>query len=191
MPPSETTVTASPVEQLWGRFADMYGGETLKRRYGPTPPEAWREVVNSLPQRELVRAVRRLTHGGNPHLPTLPEFVKLAKGVGEDFESAKPMDALPNPNSAGTWDPWALKGNEHLMGYVTRNYRRFGGISPAEGEFITRTLVVAKNRWVETMLLADEEDRQDGGKAVWDSLMRQAEADIESRRAAQHSGVAA
>lgn len=187
MPPSTATAETrlpTAVEQLWNRLAEMYGAENLKRRYGPTPPLAWREVIDALPVHELTRAVRRLTHGGNPHLPTLPEFLKLAKAVGDDHEPVKPFNALPNPNNPGNWDAWVLTGNRHLMAEIYRNPRRF---TVRNHIAITEILVQAKNRWVETMRQTDAEDREDGGKAIWDSLMRQAEAEIAKRLAGQQS----
>jgi hypothetical protein len=70
---------ASKTEALWKRMAEMFGAETLARKYGDTAPETWITAVERLNQFELERGMRRLVYGGKTYIPTLPEFLRMCR----------------------------------------------------------------------------------------------------------------
>lgn len=171
-----------PATAVWRALGELFGPEAVTRKFGPQAPESWRAAIRSLRAHELERAMRRLLHGGKAYVPTLPEFIKLAKTIGgqdpADPVTSGPLAELPNPDNR-EWTAWALEGNRHLMGLVTRRFREF---NTPDHDRMTRILVAAKNRWVELIEQADEGEREDGGKELWDNCMRVAWAEIERGR---------
>lgn len=154
----------------------MFGADTLDRRYGLTPPDSWRDTFDRMPHVELQRGLRRLSFSGARHLPTLPEFVKLCRVVGDDqeFGGAKQTQSLTHERRVT--DEWGAVANAHLMAEVYKNPRRF---RPPHGVAITEILVRWKNEWARLMREATAEDREPSAqKSLWRACMNQAEAEI-------------
>lgn len=155
----------------------MFGADALERKFGRSIPAEWAGIVDRMPQAELERGMRRLVYSGKPHVPTLPEFVKLCKTVGDDQEFGGPKQSGPLiAGPAPVTDNWGAVANMHLMAEVYRNPRRFA--SP-DCERITQILVRWKNEWARLMREASDEDREpDAQKALWRACMTQAESEI-------------
>jgi hypothetical protein len=65
--------------------------------------------------------MRRLVHSGRAHVPSLPEFVRLCRTVGNDEEfGGDPPKALPAPDEF-QGDGWDLSANRHLLGHLVRS----------------------------------------------------------------------
>lgn len=175
---------SSPTAELWRRFGGMFGADALERKFGRSIPSEWRGVADRMPHVELERGVRRLVHSGRAHIPSLPEFVKLCKTIGDDqaFGGQKYAPPLLSGPPDVT-DNWVAAANRHLMAEVYRNPRRFAS---SDCDHITAVLVRWKNEWARLMREASDEDREpDAQKALWAACMTQAEAEIASTSAAQ------
>lgn len=176
----------SRANDLWKRFVGMFGGDSVERKYGLTPPPEWIAMVGRLKGFELDRGVRRLAYSGAVGMPSLPAFTKLCRAVGDDSvdEGPKPI-ALPNPD---TWqgDEWDMTANRHLLAYLMRGVLAKRTYTPAE----TQVLVAYKKAWSQDMrewgvnqetgeiLVPSVEDR----KRTWEECIQRAETDIAALR---------
>jgi hypothetical protein len=168
---------------LWRRFGGLFGGDAVERKFGPNPPVEWVEMVGRMNDFELQRGLRRLVASGKAHVPTLPEFVKLCRAVGDDaeFGGSKATNALPAPPPAIT-DVWGSAANTHLLGYVLGHAKDFRG--PDCGRR-TEILVRWKNEWARLMRDSDESEREvPAQKSLWAACMNQAETEIAQEAAA-------
>jgi hypothetical protein len=140
-------------------------------------------MVGRMNDFELQRGMRRLVASGKAHVPTLPEFVKLCRSVGDDseFGGAKAANALPAPPPAIT-DVWGSAANTHLLGYVLGHAKDFRG---QDCGWRTEILVRWKNEWARLMRDADESEREvTAQKSLWKACMTQAEIEIAAAVAA-------
>lgn len=181
---SSRSAPLSRADTLWMALLGMYGGDSVHRRYGTSIPPEWSGAINTLSDLQLQRGLRRLLHSGKPHVPTLPEFIRLARSIGNDPDLGDeaprppPMRALPErvPES----ELWNRQGNTHLMAYVGRHAARFrpDGLWGPRGEPVTMILVRWKNEWASLMRQCAPDEVLDGGRSLWDNCMSQAEAEI-------------
>lgn len=74
----------------------MYGTRHT-RDYGESVPEIWRQAIKTLKPFEIERGLRRLTSGGSGSPPTLPQFMKACRMIGEDEgpSNPAPVNGLP------------------------------------------------------------------------------------------------
>ena len=98
---------------LWTRLAEMYGQRWL-RDYGDEPTETWVRAVSGLSNDQVRKALTNLAKSGNPHPPTLPEFMSAAIGgatnehglnyVPQVYRQSTPMNRMldkPRDDEAG------------------------------------------------------------------------------------------
>lgn len=167
---------ASKAEALWKRMAEMFGAETLARKYGDTAPETWITAIERLNQFELERGMRRLVYGGKSYIPTLPEFLRMCREIGGEqwsevdnprVPAARHLEHKPQPR-------WDREGNEHLLGYLSRR-------DSARNRLDVMPLVAAKNAWAEDMRDAEMAGNlpADNGREWWEVTMRHAEAVVD------------
>jgi hypothetical protein len=167
--------------ELWLRFAGMFGAEALSRKYGDRPPEEWVKVVGKLRRPEFERGLRRMLHSGKPHIPTLPEFLRLCREVGGDDPDAPQPLKLTAPLQPPP-DKILKEGGKNLLREILRAAHRWG---PARGdragrhEADTLVLVRWKNEWVRLMRSADEDERESSHRQWWRQCMTAAWAEIE------------
>jgi hypothetical protein len=179
------------VEQVWSRLAGCYG-ESLVRKFGEEPPPEWRSVIVELNDYQLAQGMRRLKFSGKPHVPSLPEFVKLCRTIGhmDDIPDERPPQAHPALTHETKGDPWEIAGNTRMLGYITRKIPeepgRYGKRDSDPFRKAILTLVAMKNRWVELMQqvataegVPPEEQNQ-----CWNECMRMAEETIAAEKAA-------
>lgn len=166
----------------------LFGADALERKFGREIPTEWRGIVERMPIPELERGMRRLVYSGKAHVPTLPEFVKLCKAVGDDAEYGGPKGtaALPPPAQTVT-DAWGAVANRHLLAYVLKHHAQFRGGMRYGGHplpwLTTRTQILVrwKNEWARLMREADDADREpQAQKTLWQACMAQAEDEIAS-----------
>lgn len=192
----------SRAKALWTRLCGLFGSEALARKFGETPPPEWVAALSRLSEIEIERGLRRLVYSGASHVPTLPEFMKLARtvGSGEQFGEPRPPNALPAPSWSG--DAWDAAANPHLLAHITRmlkadpqRYGRaatylgmrvaFAPNADASGEFIEamQTLVAAKKLWAEEMRITPEDVRTVAyQREQWTEFMAAAETQIDAAR---------
>lgn len=157
----------------------MFGADTVERKYGRTIPDEWHVVLGRLTDYQMQQGMRRLVYSGKAAVPSLPEFVKLARTVGHDDSI---QDEPPAPNmlriTQDEPDPWFLVGNRHLFAYILRKMGQKRTFNEAE----TRILVRYKNLWTEQMRLsADEEGVPEAEQQeVWKEIISRAEAEFSS-----------
>jgi hypothetical protein len=116
-----TNPNTSRAIEIWKRFVGMFGADSVLRKFGDEPPLEWVVMIQKLRDFEVDRGLRRLVYGGKPHVPTLPEFVKLCRtiGVAEDVDDGPKPAALPNPE-AWKGDHWDVEANHHLRAHLMR-----------------------------------------------------------------------
>lgn len=123
----------------------MYGGR-LTRDFGESVPSTWRSAINSLKDHEVQRGIRRLTAAGSSSAPTLPQFVKACKTIGDDEGEIHPAStSLPAPPI--TWQ--VRTGNLALFRFLLSRQ----GVP----EDLVSELVAAKNKIVSTV--HDDDDQ--------------------------------
>ena len=111
----------SRANDIWRRFAGMFGADALERKFGAKPPAEWIVMLGRLNDRQIDQGIRRLAYSGKAHVPTLPEFTKLCRAIGgEDFDEGdhRPV-ALPNPDN-WSGDTWDAAANRHLLGHFIK-----------------------------------------------------------------------
>lgn len=174
---NRTSADSSRTAELWQRMGGLFGADALERKFGREIPTEWRGIVERMPIPELERGMRRLVYSGKAHVPTLPEFVKLCKAVGDDQEFGGPKQSGPLlEGPPPVTDNWGAAANTHLLAEVYKNPRRF---ATPDCDRITMILVRWKNEWARLMRDASDEDREPSAqKALWRACMTQAEAEI-------------
>jgi len=109
----------SRANEIWKRFAGMFGADALERKFGKQPPPEWGAMLSRLKDFEIDRGVRRLAYSGKAHVPSLPEFTKLCRMVGDDSVDEGPQRlALPSPDTF-VGDQWDLIANQRLLKFIT------------------------------------------------------------------------
>lgn len=150
----------SPAEQLWRHLSALFGVDSLKRRYGLTPPPEWAACLGRLSAAQLRNGVEKLTRSGAPQLPSLPQFLAMCHEARE-FEDS----GLDPRLSAPAIDAWEHVANLHLLDHV----RTCAGRGMYFDERSTRVLLEHKRTWAEDMRAEAGPDGVpiDRQKAVW------------------------
>ena len=71
-------MTPEQTKHLWRLLGQTYGHK-FADQYGPTPNEAWTAALTTLSQSQVKHALGEAIRSGSPFVPTLPEFVKMAR----------------------------------------------------------------------------------------------------------------
>jgi hypothetical protein len=168
--------------ELWVRFAGMFGAETLSRKYGDRPPEEWVKVVGKLRRPEFERGLRRMLHSGKPHIPTLPEFLRLCREVGGDDSGGNPEPLKLSAPLQPPPDKIVREASKNLLREILRAGHRWGperGDRAGRHEADTLIIVRWKNEWVRLMRSADDEERVANHRQWWRQCMSSAWAEID------------
>lgn len=193
--PSSQTADAR-ASAVWTRFVGLFGGDAVRRRFGDSAPAEWVAIIAKLTDYDLERGMRRLVYSGRAHMPSLPEFLRLCRVVGQSddiAEGPRPLQ-LEAPEDR-RFDAWAMTANRHLLAYVLEHTalrtRRYAPDWTTDGhrvtpgpEAIRRTAVLVrwKNEWAQRMRDGadahgvDVDDQRD----VWANCMRLAESEIDA-----------
>lgn len=168
----------SPVGELWRVLAESYGADTLTRAYGDTPPETWRQAVQTLTKYELQRGMTRMLRGGKVHLPKLPEFMRMCREPGSADDPPPTYRRLPPPPGGWRGDGWDTLAGGHMLAYVLKRATAGKGVLTVEQ---CNALVTGKNNWAELMRTAAQSDAlpKDAGRQWWDECMAEAEQQLE------------
>lgn len=167
-------------DEVWARIVGLFGGDAVKRKYGPSMPAEWRGIIAKLDAVQLERGMRRLVYSGRDQVPSLPAFVKLCRAVGDDTIDDEPQaPALPNPDR---WqgDDWDNAANRHLLAHITRklaanpaHYGRgasFKALRASEKDL--RDLGLDRHSLDATPRFVDNIQRLVGAKNAWAADMR-------------------
>lgn len=187
-----TTLSESRTDQLWAKFAGMFGGERLARAFGKVPPREWIDLVGGLKDFELQRGVRRVMASGTDQIPTCPKFRRLCQeSRNDDLDSNAPPPLPQLPSNLAAQDDWEVSASLHLLKHIRtrlgRNALAYGPIvygrdnngSP-EQQHCTAILMHWKKHWAQMMREEATADGVDGKyqREIWDSYMRMAEQEI-------------
>lgn len=169
-------------QQVWSRFAGLFGADALKRKFGMTPPPEWESGLSELSDAQLVNGMARVKNSGSDHIPTLPAFLQLCRTSNEWHGPYVPKDPPI------TMDKWAIAANYHLMAHIRRHPKKYAPDSRYDGAVqagpLTKTytgiVVQFKNAWAEDMRA---DDKGEGvtiahQKAAWDDCMARADEQI-------------
>ena len=118
-----TQQQSSRVDKVWLHIGQMFGADSLARKFGDQPPDDWRRLIDRLGEHELSRGLRRLAGSGRAHVPTLPEFLRMCREVGGDYADDAPK-ALPSPASL-RGEPKQFPDNERDFPSATVNGYRY------------------------------------------------------------------
>lgn len=181
----------SRANQIWTRFAGMFGADALERKFGKSPPPEWTAMLSRLNPFEVDRGLRRLAYSGKPHVPSLPEFTKLCRAVADDGVEEGPRPIALAAPAAGNFDGWAITSNNRFLKYITKRLtahpRAWGVPGSAQQAEATQIAVAYKNAWAQDMREGDAVDTGSGEvmrlsrevqDSTWADAMKRAEADI-------------
>lgn len=139
----------------------MYGTRHT-RDYGESVPDIWRQAINTLKPFEIERGLRRLTSGGSGSPPTLPQFMKACRMIGDDDSGAV------NPSRANMlpvmFDPFHMHGQKCLSAFIQNTKTKIS-------EEQLQAMIVEKNKIVsqyKDIATADEVT----GAEIRDTLFR-------------------
>lgn len=114
---------ADTAKAIWGRLLGCFG-DALLRKFGKEPPEEWIAGLGMLTASQHERGLRRIVFGWKGGPPSLPDFMRLCRSIGNDeFDDGKP--ALPMLAGPETWtgDAWDAAASRYLMGYIATRMR--------------------------------------------------------------------
>lgn len=201
-------------QAIWQRLCGCFGADAVERKFGPTPPPEWVAMIGRLKDHELERGMRRLVYSGAAAPPSLPQFVRLCRTVGDapDVDDGPRVPALPTKPADWQGDRWDIAANRHLLAYIVRrmtanphaygrpaSYLAMRATTSRENphadapEFVraVEILVAYTRAWAQDMReWADPQTGQIGRppvaaqQAAWEDCMARAEADIATQRRA-------
>lgn len=93
-------------------------GNRLVRDFGESVPEIWRSAISSLNDHQIAKGLRVLSAHGSGSPPTLPQFMKSCKTIGDEEgtpRQAPTYEALPDGR-----DHFDLMANQELLKFLIR-----------------------------------------------------------------------
>lgn len=176
---------------MWDKLLG-YFGDSLLRKFGEVPPDEWIEAIAELNDFQIRRGFKRLRHDWNGGAPSLPDFMRYCRAIGDSAPDEGPSERIPVPAIEGPkFDGWDITSNNRFLKYVghrlTDTPRAWGFPGSAAQAEATRIAVGYKNAWAQDMREASELDAATGEivlppdefqARMWNECMRRAEADI-------------
>jgi hypothetical protein len=183
---------ADRAKAVWDRLLGLFG-DALLRKFGAEPPQEWETGVGYLTDAQIERGFRRFVFGWKGGPPSLPDFMRMCRAVGDDTIEEGPQPrfiALPSADD-GRFDGWDLTANNRFFRYVvhrlTKTPRAWGAPGSGRQADATKIAVGYKNAWAQDMREADQVDTASGEvirvpretqDRAWTDVMKRAEADI-------------
>jgi hypothetical protein len=172
----------------------MFGGDAVERKFGLTPPPEWIAMIARLSDFQIQQGIRRLAYSGKAHVPTLPEFARMCREIGGEYEEGPKRPALPAPKPL-QYDGWAMVANIRFWKYITHRLteapRAWGPAGSVQQQEATQVAVRYKNAWAQDMRESGESapetgeiifpDHSSQGRSFAE-CMRRAEVEIEAVR---------
>lgn len=201
----------SRANKIWKHFAGMFGSDAVERKYGSTPPPEWEVMLRRLNDFEIDRGVKRLAYSGKAHVPTLPEFTRMCREIGGEYDEGPKKLALPAPVFSG--DVYDTAANQRLLKFImtllAKDPTALGRVLPCkrvitdktfshletqpsdQQEWATGVLVAYKKAWAQDMREWFDESTGEIGRApreeqerTWNDTMDRAMAEIREKLAA-------
>lgn len=94
-------------------------GPRLVRDYGPSAPDAWRNVIGAMRPDELAAGLKELLASGKGSVPTLPQFIKACR----DGVEQVPEQIPPERRIERKFEPIEAHANKCLFAFLWREYR--------------------------------------------------------------------
>lgn len=202
----------SRASEIWKHFAGMFGADAVERKFGRTPPPEWEVMLRRLKDYEIDRGVKRLAYSGKAHVPTLPEFARMCREIGGEYDEGPKRIALPPP-STFSGDAYETAANQRLLKFITtllaKDSKALGQVLPRKRVSVndkfshfepqasqeqtetTGILVAYKKAWAQDMREWFDESTGEIGRApieeqerTWNATMERAMSDIRERLAA-------
>lgn len=146
----------------------MYGPRFI-RDFGESVPDVWRSAINSLNESELRRGLKRLTSSGSGSSPTLPQFVKACKLIGEEDGPSRPQN-FTQPALTHSCDSFDKLGNACLMRYSLNWPGDLGDMDAAE-LFRVKTKIAQQFREIASECEVDADEMRSAFKSAFDKHM--------------------
>jgi len=153
------------VAETWKNLSDAFGPRFL-RDYGNVAPPIWADAIRSLKPHEIARGFRRLALHGSASSPTLPQFMKACKTVGEmtdqrgnvlvEGDAPRPnLQRLPNKQETDLYQQW---GQSSIAKFLVRPNVRILSDDELAGLRTVRDRLVAQYREIgrEETVMQDE-----------------------------------
>jgi hypothetical protein len=170
------------------------------RKFGEEPPEEWIAALTRVNDYQVERGLRRMVFGWKGGPPSLPDFVRYCRAIGDEYDEG-PRDRAPAPKVEGPkLDGWDISGNIRFWKYITHrladSYRPWGAASTEEHDRCTGIAMAYKNAWAADMRESDQLDPSSGEiirlpeeeqSRLFADCMRRAEADIAGYRATRRA----
>lgn len=130
-------------------------GPRFPRDFGDAAPSIWQNAIQSLKDYEIARGFRRLAAHGSASPPTLPQFVKACKEVGDSEGPANPprVPALPEPDFC----KWKAFANNCMFKFLTEMKNGQWKRPPVTDPNLLQALIAEKNRVAEDYKLIASE----------------------------------
>jgi len=93
----------------------MYGTRHT-RDFGESVPDVWKQAIGGLKRHEIERGLRRLTAQGSGSPPTLPQFMKACRQIGDDGIGAENQQS--GPALPLIFDKYVAHANKCLLAYL-------------------------------------------------------------------------
>lgn len=199
MPAFQSEAMKAKAAEVWARLLGSFG-ESLSRKY-PTPdgmpPSEWVTALGILNPSQIDRAFRRMNYQGLTVPPTLPMFMRLARGADDPNDP----DAPPPPVRRSTepeMDSWEAEANRrllvHLRNRLAKNPDCYGQGARQHTDYRhpsavfdrnVRRLVEAKRAYAADMRDLAQNDAKGRvpmslSTAVWDDYIGFAERQMEA-----------
>lgn len=173
---------------VWDKLLGFFG-DSLLRKFGPEPPPEWVEAIDDVSDFQVTRGFKRL-YSWKGGVPNLPDFMRVCRTIGDEFDSGPKPIALPKPEEQ-KFDGWDISANMRFFKYTSHRLMEhrgcWGKAGSATLEEATRIAVSYKNAWAQDMREAFMVSESTGEltpppeefqASTWFECMRRAEADI-------------
>lgn len=123
-------------------------------------------AVGALDPRQVARGVRRIVYGWKGGPPGLPDFMRLCRTVGDEFDEGPVAQPPRIAVEAPTMDNWEIAANRHLLAHIIARRGKFT-------EHQVRELVTAKKSWASDMreLASNGPVPVDTQRSIWNEYV--------------------
>lgn len=145
----------------------MYGTR-LTRDFGESVPEPWKQAIASLKRHEIDRGLRRLTAGGSGSPPTLPQFMKACKTIGEEEGPSRPATKpqLPAPEI----DNFTRAANHWMFNYLRQRTTSRAALKDMIAE---KNRLVMQYRSIDTVDRVTDKEFLDALHKAWNKVWKE------------------
>lgn len=160
--------------ELWAHLGALFGFDSVKRKFGQTPPMEWDAALSQLTDAQLNHGLNSVLSSGKQHMPSLPEFIAICRSAREWVNPGKPEQQIVDDR----FDRWDVAANQHFLAEVLRAMNRGTPFTPGQ----TLAYLPWKHAWARD---CREDDKGQGvpvetQRLWWDDCMARARAQWEA-----------